>query len=327
MPIAGQRARGLWLVYNGPMPTVRLLSLIGDTPLVELPHLAPNAGIRIFAKLEGQNPTGSVKDRIVLAMVEAAERRGDLKPGTTIVEASSGNTAIALAMVGRQKGYGVRVIIPRGVAPSMDDILSIYGADVTWCEPLAGLKGAIDLALSMAQTHGYYPLQQFANPVNLETHYQTTGREIAEALPVIDVFVAGIGTGGTIMGVGRRLRESNPNVRLIGVEPRLGERLQGLRSPAEGFVPPLLDLKQLDGRFLVDSASAIESARAVVRAEGILAGVSSGATLDAALRLAKRMDRGNIVVMFSDGGWKYLPTKPWDAAEQGSRDLDEIHWW
>ena len=309
------------------MPPPSILGLIGDTPLVELARLAPKPGIRLFAKLEGQNPTGSVKDRIVLGMVEAAERRGELKPGDTIVEASSGNTAISLAMVGKQKGYSIRVVIPRGVAPSVGDILRLYGADVTWCKPNVGLKGAIDLALSMAQRHGYYPLRQFDNPINVEVHYQTTGREIAEALPEVELFIGGIGTGGTLMGVGRRLRESNPGVRVVGVEPRMGERLQGLRSLAEGYVPPLLDLEHLDGRFLIDSASAIQASHAVAQAEGILAGVSSGATLCAALRLAERMEKGNIVVMFSDGGWKYLPARPWSAARRGSRSLDEVHWW
>ncbi len=304
-----------------------LLGLTGNTPLVELPRLSPKPGIRIFAKLEGQNPSGSVKDRIVLAMVEAAERRGDLKPGDTIVEASSGNTAIALAMVGVQRGYTVRVVLPKGVTPSVSDVLDVYGADVTWCEARAGLKGAIDTAREMADAQGYYCLGQFTDTVNVDAHYQGTGREILEALPTVDAFVAGIGTGGTIMGVGQRLREANPNVRIVGVEPRMGDKLQGLRSLSEGFMPPLLDLQQLDGRYLVDSASALQAAQRVVRAEGILAGVSSGATLHAALRVAEEMERGNIVVMFSDGGWKYLPSRPWDAADEGSPALDETHWW
>ena len=309
------------------MPLTTLPSLIGNTPLVELTHLAPKPRVRIFAKLEGQNPSGSVKDRIVLSMLEAAEHRGDLKPGSTVVEASSGNTAIALAMVGKQKGYKVRVVIPSEVAPSIGDILDLYGADVTWCEPRAGLKGAIDQALQMAQSDGHYNLGQFSDRVNLETHYRTTGLEIVQALPAVDVFVAGIGTGGTIMGVGRRLRERNSGVRIVGVEPRMGERLQGLRSLSEGYIPPLLDLKELDGRFLVDSATAILTARAVVQKEGILVGVSSGATLHTALRVADEMEEGNIVVMFSDGGWKYLPARPWSASQEGSEDLDETHWW
>lgn len=309
------------------MPISTLLSLIGNTPLIELPHLSPKAGIRIFAKLEGQNPSGSIKDRIALAMVEQAEDNGGLKAGDTIIEASSGNTAIALALIAKQRGYKVRVIIPGEVAPSIGDLLELYGAEITWCEPRAGMKGAIDLAMEMAQVQGYHYLGQFDNRINLDTHYRTTGEEIAVALPQVDVLVAGIGTGGTITGVGKRLRESNPNLQIVGVEPRMGEALQGLRSLSEGYVPPLLDLTQLNRRFLVDSASAIDTSHLIVEKEGLLAGISSGATLHAALRVAKDMEEGNIVVMFSDGGWKYLPARPWDAARAGTEDLDETHWW
>jgi cysteine synthase len=308
------------------MQSTDLLSLIGGTPLVELPHLSPKRGIRIYAKLEGQNPTGSIKDRIVLAMVEAAELRGDLHPGDTIVEASSGNTAIALAMVAKQKGYKIRVVIPRHVAPSIGDVLRVFGASVTWSAK-GNIRGAVDLATEIADRDGSYFLRQFTDDVNVRAHYQGTGSEITEALPEVDAIVAGIGTGGTIMGVGRRLREANPDVRVIGVMPKLGERLQGLRSLEEAYQPPLLDLHQLDGRYLVDSDSAIKAARAVVRKEGLFAGISSGATLHAALRLAKGMRRGNIVVMFSDGGWKYLPSRPWDTSAKAARRLDEVHWW
>jgi cysteine synthase len=310
---------------NTPLPT--LLDLIGNTPLVELPRLSPKKGIRIYAKLEGQNPSGSIKDRVVLAMVEEAERRGDLRTGDTIVEASSGNTGIALAMIGKQKGYSVRVIIPGEVAPSIGDLLELYGAEITWCEPKAGMKGAIELAEEMASARDCHYLGQFENRINLETHYHTTGQEIAQALPRVDVLVAGIGTSGTITGVGKRLRESNPNVTIVGVEPRMGEALQGLRSLSEGYVPPLLDLGQLSRRFLVDNATAIDTSHLIIEKEGIFAGVSSGATLHAAMRVAQDMEEGNIVVMFSDGGWKYLPARPWDAAREGSEALDETHWW
>ncbi len=309
------------------MPAATLLGLIGNTPLVELSHLSPKPGIRIFAKLEGQNPSGSVKDRIALAMVEQAEREGLLKPGDTIVEASSGNTAIALALIAKQKGYSVRVIIPGEVAPSIGDLLELYGAEITWCEPRAGMKGAIDLAMEMSQSRGFHYVGQFDNRINLQTHYATTGEEIARTLPQVDVFVAGIGTGGTITGVGRRLREANPDVKVVGVEPRMGEALQGLRNLSEGYVPPLLDLGLLDRRFLVDNATAIDMTRLIVEKEGILAGISSGAALHAAFRVANDLPRGNIVVMFSDGGWKYLPARPWDAAKAGSEALDETHWW
>jgi cysteine synthase B len=304
-----------------------LLDLIGRTPLIKLKRLSPKPGIHIFAKLEGGNPSGSVKDRIVLAMIEAAEERGELHPGDTIVEASTGNTAIALALVAKQKGYKVKVVLPRGVVPSMADILYLYGAEIEWCEPSGGMRGAIEIAQSIAQQDRHHELGQFTHEANVEAHYRTTGAEIAAAMDRVDVFIAGIGTGGTIMGVGRRLRERWPDVRVIGVEPRLGERLQGLRSLVEGYIPPLLDLDQLDGRFLVDSVSAISTARTVVETEGIFAGVSSGATLSCALRIAERMESGNIVVMFSDGGWKYLPARPWDAVVQRDEGLDEVHWW
>ncbi len=309
------------------MPASTVLGLVGNTPLVELPHLSPKPGVRIFAKLEGQNPSGSIKDRIALAMIEKAETEGRLRPGGAIVEASSGNTAIALALVGKQKGYAVRVVIPGEVAPSIGDLLHLYGAEITWCEPSAGMKGAIDLALEMSRSEGFHYAGQFDNRINLRTHYHHTGAEIAAALPSVDVFVAGIGTGGTITGVGRRFREINPQVKIVGVEPRMGESLQGLRSLSEGYVPPLLDLGLLDRRFLVDNATAIDMSRRIVEHEGILAGISAGAALHAAYRVAEDMDRGNIVVMFSDGGWKYLPARPWDAARAGSEALDDTHWW
>jgi cysteine synthase len=308
-------------------PTPSLLDLVGNTPLVELKKMSPKPGIRIFAKLEGGNPSGSVKDRIVLAMIEAMEAAGTLKPGDTIVEASTGNTAIALAFVAKQKGYRVRVVLPKGVVPSMADVLHLYDAEFEWVEPSGGMRGAIEAAKALAQQDGVHELGQFTQAANVDAHYRTTGAEIVGALDSIDAFVAGIGTGGTIMGVGKRLRESHPDVRVIGVEPRLGDRLQGLRSLVEGYIPPLLDLDTLDGRYLVDSASAITAARDVVAREGILVGVSSGATLTGAYRLAERMESGNIVVMFSDGGWKYLPAQPWDAAAAGDERLDEVHWW
>ena len=309
------------------MPASTVLGLVGNTPLVELTRMSPKPGVRIFAKLEGQNPSGSIKDRIALAMIEKAETEGRLRRGGSIVEASSGNTAIALALVGKQKGYAVRVVIPGEVAPSIGDLLHLYGAEITWCEPRAGMKGAIDLALEMSRSEGFHYAGQFDNRINLRTHYHHTGAEIAAALPSVDVFVAGIGTGGTITGVGRRFREINPQVKIVGVEPRMGESLQGLRSLSEGYVPPLLDLGLLDRRFLVDNATAIDMSRCIVEHEGILAGISAGAALHAAYRVAEDMDRGNIVVMFSDGGWKYLPARPWDAARAGSEALDDTHWW
>ena len=289
--------------------------------------MSPKPGIRIFAKLEGQNPSGSVKDRIVLSMIEAAEARGELHEGDTLVEASTGNTAIALAALAPRKGYRVHLVLPRGIVPSIADVLDLYGATIEWREPEGGMRGAITRTLELASQPRHHALGQFTDTANVQCHYAGTGLEIANAIDRVDAFVAGIGTGGTIMGVARRLRERWPHMQVIGVEPRLGERLQGLRNLAEGYIPPLLDLDLLNRRFLVDSADAIAMARRVIRSEGIFAGVSSGATMHTALRVAESMDEGNIVIMFSDGAWKYLPSHPWDSAEQGSEDLNEVHWW
>ena len=306
-----------------------LSTLVGGTPLIELRDLSPRPGVQLFAKLEGQNPSGSVKDRIAVAMLDAAEQSGVLRPSATLVEASTGNTGIALAALAPRRGYRVRVVLPKGIVPSIADILDLYGAEIEWCEPEAGMRGAIRRVQELASSQGYYAVGQFSDPANVRCHYATTGEEIVQAMERegVDVFVAGIGTGGTITGVGRRLRERWPDVQVVGVEPRLGERLQGLRSLSEGYIPPLLDLGMLDRRFLVDSASAIAAARDVMRAEGVFAGVSSGAALHAARRVAEGMERGNIVMMFSDGAWKYLPSRPWDASGADAEALDEVHWW
>ena len=306
-----------------------LAALVGSTPLIELRSISPNPGVRLFAKLEGQNPSGSVKDRIALAMLDAAEQSGALRPGATLVEASTGNTAIALAALAPRRGYRVRVVLPKGIVPSIAEILDLYGAEIEWCEPEAGMRGAIRRVQEIASQPNCHALGQFTDPANVLCHYATTGAEIVQAMEGegVDVFVAGIGTGGTITGVARRLRECWPDVRIVGVEPRLGERLQGLRSLSEGYVPPLLDLGLLSRRFIVDSASAIAAAREVMRAEGVFAGVSSGAALHTALRVAEGMEGGNIVMMFSDGAWKYLPSRPWDASGADAEALDEVHWW
>jgi len=306
-----------------------MLDTIGNTPLVELRRISPKPGVRIYAKLEGCSPTGSIKDRVALYLVRRAEEAGELRPGQTIVEASTGNTALALGLVAKLRGYQVKAVMPRQVVISkLGDLLALYGVEVIWCEPRAGMGGAIELASQLAQREGWYATRQFEDQANVLAHYETTGPEILGALSQVDAFVAGIGTGGTLMGVGRRLREHNPRVKVIGVEPRAGDVLQGLRNLSEGYVPPLLDLSQLDGRFLVDSATALALTRRLLQQEGIFAGISSGAALQGALRLAERMDRGNIVVIFADGGWKYL-----DALSQAERDrasqeeLDNIAWW
>ncbi len=304
-----------------------VLGRVGDTPLVELRHLGTNPAVRIFAKLEGCNPSGSIKDRIALGLVREAEKRGVLKPGMTLVEASTGNTAIALAMVARQRGYKIKVMLPEGVPPSIWDTLQMLDAEIQWCKPCAGMRGAIEHARQEAERIGGYALRQFSDPLNVRIHYEETGAEIINAIDRVDVFVSGIGTGGTITGVGRRLRERNPQVRIVGVEPATGERLQGLQCIEDAFAPPLFDIELLNRRLRVTAAHSLKMMRMVAEREGIVVGVSSGATLSAALREAERMDKGNIVVMFSDGGWKYLPTRPWGAVEADDSALDDVHWW
>ncbi len=301
--------------------------LVGQTPLVEVDHLSPRPGVRIALKLEGANPTGSIKDRVARAIIVDAEARGALEPGQVLVEATSGNTGIALALIARQRGYGLELVLPRGVAPSVIDVLELLEVPIHWADPRAGMRSAIELAEELAAKHGWFPVRQFSNPVNIEVHYRATGREILEQAGEVDVFVAGTGTGGTLMGVGRRLKEANPDCRIVAVEPRLGERLQGLRSLEEGFVPPLLDLSALDRRVLVDTPSSLQWMQRVARHEGLVVGVSTGACLWAAMREAERMERGTIVVMSADSGWKYLPSHPWEAAHQLDARLDDIHWW
>ncbi|MBF8267772.1 MAG: Cysteine synthase [Dehalococcoidia bacterium] len=305
-----------------------ILDYVGNTPLVEISRMSPKPGVRIFAKLEGYNPTGSIKDRVAGYMIRDAEEKGILRPGQTLIEASTGNTAMALALIAKQRGYKMKAVVSTKATPGMAELLEMHDVEVIWCEPLAGMKGAIDLAKRLSQEKGWFTHCQFESQANVLAHYETTGPEILRALPEVDVFIAGIGTGGTLMGVGQRLKEHNPQVKVIGVEPRMGDPLQGLRSLEEGYIPPLLDLARLDGRFLVDSRAAFACARAVLEVEGIFAGVSSGAVLHCAQRMAERMERGNIVVIFADGGWKYLASGPWrEAAQARVEHPDDMAWW
>jgi cysteine synthase B len=302
---------------------------IGRTPMVELRHCSPKPGVRLFAKLEGSNPTGSVKDRIVRAMLLAAERDGRLRPGGTVIEASTGNTGIALAMIGRALGYDVRIVMPENVFPEIPRTLAVYGAAVEWVPADQGVRRAIEVAQAAAAREGWLFLDQFCNPHNTQAHYETTGPEILEDVPEVDVFVAGLGTGGTLMGVGRRLKEANPRAKVIAVEPHPGNQLQGLKSLADGFIPPILDLALLDGKILVRSQHAFRAAAELMRREAIFGGVSSGAVLHAGLKVAARLDRGNVVLLFADNGWKYLGTDLWNnLPEEGeSEELDDTIWW
>lgn len=310
------------------MQSYDLLKLIGDTPVIELKSLRTTTGLRFYAKLEGQNPSGSIKDRIALAMVSEAEKTGKLKRGQTIVEASSGNTAIALAFVAKQKGYKLTVVIPEGSVPSIKDILELYGAEIIPCASEGGMRLAIETATTIGNSPGFVSINQFFNESNVNIHYDKTSVELLSQIPQIDVFIAGIGTGGTITGIGRRLKAKLPRTQIVGVEPKMGERLQGLRSLEEGFVPPLLDLKLLSSRFLISSADALMNTKSIAQKEGILIGISSGAVLSAAKIMAKRIRKGNIVMIFADGGWKYLPTRPWNESIANEyHQIDDIHWW
>lgn len=312
---------------------VSIGELVGHTPLVELRSLSPKAGVRLFAKLEMQNPTGSVKDRIVLRILQDAVARGELAPGQTIVEASTGNTGVALAMFGRLFGHPVEVCVPESVYPEIEELLSAYGASIRRVSRQAGIKTAREVAQAFAAETGAFYLGQFDSPMNAQAHYETTGAEIVEELGNVDMLVAGMGTGGTITGVGRRLKEANPACHVLGVEPRLGAHVQGLKSLDDGFIPPVLDETVLDGKIIVGNRHAFAHARKAMLAEGIFGGISSGAVLHAALRAASRITRGNIVMIFADGGWKYLGTDLWSIdddepeVEEHEDPVDDILWW
>jgi cysteine synthase B len=308
-----------------------ILSAIGSTPLVELPRLRPEGGARMWAKLEMMNPTGSVKDRVALSLIETAEADGLLSPGQTIMEPTSGNTGIAMAMIARVKGYRFRAVMPASATPERAQTLRMYGAEVIWSPGELGSNGAVRLARELAATDPsvFMPFQ-YANPANPDAHYRTTGPEILEALDGrVDAFVAGLGTGGTLMGTGRALREANPAVQIVAAEPLQGEAVSGLRSLDDGYVPEVLDVSKLDRKLLVGNAEAVRGLRALLDHEGIWAGVSAGAVLEVARRVAADLDPDrNVVMLFADGGWKYASAGLWD------RDPDELDeamedrlWW
>jgi cysteine synthase B len=305
---------------------------IGNTPLVELPSFSPKAGVRIWAKLEGANPSGSVKDRIALAMFEAAEARGELYPGTerVIIEPTSGNTGIALAMLARRRGYRFLAVLPENISLERRQLLELYGAGLEFTPGELGSNGAIRRAQQLRDAHPerFYMPYQYANPANPGAHYATTAPEILRDLPEITHFVAGLGTGGTLTGTGRRLKEEKPGVQVIAAEPHPGDGVQGLRSLDEGFIPPVLDPTVLDRKILVTSDDALILTRRLAEQEGVFAGISSGAVLHAALRVARNLDRADIVCLFADSGWKYLSlgvwTQPLDQARETVRDNV---WW
>jgi cysteine synthase B len=279
--------------------------------------------------MEGNNPTGSLKDRIAKYMIEHAERSGELTKDKTILEPTSGNTGIALAMIGRRKGYKVKVVIPENATPERRQLLEIFGAEMIYSDGTKGSNGAIELAQKLAaQDKTLYMPYQYGNPANPLAHYETTGVEILNDLPEVDVFVAGLGTGGTLMGVGRRLKEVNPKTKVIAVEPHPGDLVQGLRSLDEGFIPPILDTSLLDSKIMVDSRCAFAATKDLTTKEGIFAGVSSGAVVHVAIRMAHRMEKGNIVVILCDNGWKYVSLGVWhkEFPELGENMYSHL-WW
>ncbi|MCC7371357.1 MAG: cysteine synthase family protein [Chloroflexi bacterium] len=292
------------------MKYASIVEAIGNTPLVEMQHLSPRPGIRLFAKLEGHNPTGSVKDRVARSLIEDAEQRGVIAPGMDriLLEPTSGNTGIGLAMIAQVKGYRLKVVMPDNVSDERRQLLELFGADVELTDGALGSNGSIARAQELAEDSRYHLLYQYGNPANPRAHYETTGPEIIADLPEVDVFVAGLGTGGTLMGTGRRLREHNPNVQIVAAEPHPDDSVSGLRSLDHGFIPPILNLDELDRKVVVRAADALTATRDLVRVEGIFAGLSCGAVLSVGLRVAERMERGTIVLLLPDGGWKYLST-------------------
>jgi cysteine synthase B len=304
-----------------------LVEAIGHTPMVELARFNPNPRVRMLAKLEGFNPTGSVKDRVARYMIEGLEREGRLSADSVILEPSSGNTGISLAMICRVRGYALTIVMPDNVTRERRLMLEMYGAAIVESPGSLGSNGAVAMARKMAADDPRYVMpDQYANPNNPQAHYETTAVEIISECPSLDVFVAGLGTGGTLMGVGRRLREERPGARIVAAEPMPGERVQGLRSLDDGFIPEILDPAALDGRQLVTTEESIEAMRRVTATEGLFAGVSSGGVLAVASRVADSMESGVLVALLADGGWKYMSEDLWrrDPTED---ELEALNLW
>jgi cysteine synthase len=303
-----------------------VLELVGKTPLVELPRLAPE-GIRLYAKLEGQNPTGSIKDRVALKMIETAEASGELEPGRELLEPTSGNTGISLAMVARLKGYPLTCVVPENVTAERLRLLRLYGAEIIPSTGAEGSNGAVQKALELAERESRFFMPfQYGNEANPLAHYEGTGAELAAELDRVDVVVAGLGTGGTLMGVARRLRESFPEVVVAAAEPLPGDPVMGLRSLEDGYVPPILDVTRLDRKLLVSNAEAVAGMRALLEREAVFAGVSSGGVLHVARRLAEELGEGVVVAILADGGWKYLSAPLWEA-DDVEQAMEHALWW
>ena len=301
-----------------------LLDLIGNTPLVELQHVGD---VQVYAKLEGQNPTGSIKDRVAKAMIEAAETSGELQPGRELLEPTSGNTGISLALIAKLKGYPLTCVMPENATEERKRLLRLFGAQIIFSPGDEGSNGAVRTAIELAEHEPRYFMPfQYANEANPRAHYAGTGAEIAEALDRVDVLVAGLGTGGTLMGAGERLRERFPEVVVAAAEPLPGDPVMGLRSLDEGYVPPILDVSKLDRKVLVSNEDSVTEVRRLLDEEGIFAGVSAGAVGHVARKLAAELDEGVVVAILADGGWKYLSAEFWDADDVESA-MERTVWW
>lgn len=321
--------------FVAPITAVRsdALDAIGNTPLIDVSVLSPDPKVKIYGKLESVNPTGSVKDRAARSLILTAEKEGLLKKGDTILEPTSGNTGLGLAMIGRLRGYKVKVVIPASVPPERIHLLEAFGAEVILSPADKGTNESIVMAQQIAEENpSYFMPYQYGNAANPRAHYTTTGPEIARDLPDVNAFIAGLGTGGTLMGVGRALREHNPNVQIVATAPHPDDKVQGLRSIEHGFIPPILDLDKLDGRILVEGEEAFYWTRRLLTDAGVFVGVSSGATFATARKLAQKMSRegreGKIVAMFADGGWKYLSTGIYgEDFKFDQKEIEGKTWW
>ena len=306
-----------------------LLDLVGNTPLVELRHISPKPSVKIYGKLEGQNPTGSIKDRVAKSMIESAEASGELTAGRHLLEPTSGNTGHSLAMIAKLKGYPLTVVMPENATEERKRMLRLYGAEIVLSPGAEGSNGAVRLALELAERDPKYFMPfQYANPANPRAHYEGTGAEIAEALDRVDVLVAGLGTGGTLMGAGERLRETFPDIVIAAAEPLPGDSVMGLRSLEDGYVPPILDVTKLDRKLLVSNEESVRAVRALLDLEGIFAGVSCGAAIHVARKIAEEMEEGVIVTILTDAGWKYLSADFWEASDEDlAESMERTIWW
>ncbi len=307
-----------------------VIDLIGGTPMVDVTGLSPNPAVSIHVKLEGVNPAGSVKDRVARQMILEAEADGTLEPGRTIIEPSSGNTGIALAMIARIRGYPIKIVMPENVSSERRQLLEVFGAEIIWSPGAEGSNGAVRLATRLADEHPEWAfLYQYGNEANPRAHYRTTGPEIYADCPGITHFVSGLGTSGTLMGVGAYLKERNPSIQVLAVEPPAGEMVDGLRSLDDGFIPPIYEKwggdRLLDGKRIVRPRESIEWTRRLSAEAGVFAGISTGAALAGAARVAERVDEATVVVVSADGGWKYLSTGAWtDPIDQVTARAEAI---